>query len=116
MTPGSTDLTPDGTHFRLSLTKAAIIIAALVGGAYAAGTATSAIKSELTEHKANALIHLEPDFVFKHGVPVGAWDLDASNKAVAASLGVLQAQQKELQDWKARQEAAAEKRKARWHP
>jgi hypothetical protein len=113
---GPVDLTPDGTHFRLSLTKAVAIVAALAGGAYAAGQATSGIKAELAEHKSNALVHLDPKFVFQHGVPVGAWDLDASNKAAQASIAALQAQTKELEDWKAKKEAEAEARKPRWRP
>lgn len=113
---GPVDLTPDGTHFRVSLTKAVAIIAALVGGAYVAGQATSGIKSDLAAHKADALVHLDPKFVFQHGVPVGAWDLDASNKALAASIAELHAQTKELQEWRSQQDAATEAHKPRWHP
>jgi hypothetical protein len=113
---GPVDLSPDGTHFRVSLTKAVAIIAALVGGAYMAGQATSGIRADLAEHKANALVHLDPAFVFKHGVPVGAWDLDASNKALAASITELHAQTKELQEWRDKQDLVAEARKPRWHP
>lgn len=110
------DLTPDGTHFRLSLAKAAAIVALLVGGAYGAGTATSGIRNDLAVHKADQLVHLDPQFVFKHGVPVGAWDLDASNKAAAASIAALQAQTATLQEWKAKTEAATEARRPRWRP
>jgi hypothetical protein len=100
----------------LSLTKAVAIVAALAGGAYMAGQATSGLKSDLAAHEADNLRHLDKDFVFKHGVPVGAWDLDASNKAAQASIAALQAQTKELEAWKAKTEAEAEARKPRWRP
>lgn len=106
------DLTPDRTHFRVSLAKGAGMVAAIVTATWA----VFAVLGELHSHTGNIAVHLPADFRETHGSPLGYWDMKVRDDAAAAGLKALQDQVKALQDWQAKQEAAAEARRPRYRP
>jgi len=73
------DISPDGTHVRMSLAR---FLSVIVGLAIAVGT-FSATYYTLREHAANQHIHLREDFELKHGAPVGDRDLKDSKEETA---------------------------------
>lgn len=79
------DISPDGTHVRMSLAR---FIAVVVGIALAVGT-FSATYWTLREHAANVHIHLPEDFERHHGAPVGDRDLGASKEETTRMVDVV---------------------------
>lgn len=81
--PESREITPD-THVRMSINKLVAIVGAVIVGVFMAAVAWSGIHTaieslgkELAAHIGNQAVHIDKDYQFDHGRPVGKHDVEA---------------------------------------
>lgn len=110
------DLTPDGTHIRLSAARAIVIAGVLVSVAGSGAIAWYALNAKVDHHSENRDVHLERDFVREHGIPVGKWDLAARDEQAERAFTALGARVELLEKAAADAKQAAQDRKPRWRP
>lgn len=79
------DISPDGTHVRMSVARFASLVVGLCVGA---GT-IAGIYWSLNAHTTNRHIHIPEDFERDHGAPVGTRDLELSKESTAQALDTI---------------------------